>query len=431
MLKNIVDVSRQYAVPLERLQLAFDGVVGDARFVLLGESTHGTHEFYRVRAALTAHLIEHHGFGAVAVEGDWPDCFRVNRFVRGVSQDRSAGEALSKFSRFPRWMWRNREVAQLVQWISEHNARRPLGETVGFYGLDLYSLYRSIDQVLKYLEQVDPDAARDALERYGCFMQSGADRTGEGYGMFAGLSGGCREQAVAQLIALHKSLARAEVNEPALAADLHFSAEQNARVVQSAEQYYRIIFESDASSWNLRDTHMADALDALSAHGEQHFGSPRVVVWAHNSHVGDARATSFSSRGELSLGQLMRERHGEDVVLVGCTTARGEVYAAPHWGDDGGVFELQPPIPGGWEAIFQEVGGDLFLSLREPEIAELYAIERLQRAVGVVYLPGQERRSHYFHSALSREFDAVIHLATTTAVSPLAVREADQAREEP
>jgi erythromycin esterase-like protein/predicted phosphoribosyltransferase len=385
------------------------------RYVLIGEATHGTEEFYRRRADITKRLIAEHGFTAVAVEADWPDAYRVNRYVRGASDDGSAEEALSDFRRFPVWMWRNAVVAEFVEWLREWNDGLGDGAPkVGFYGLDLYSLHTSMEAVVTFLEEVDPEAAQRARERYACFDQFGRDP--QVYAYEAGMAGAepCEQQAVQQLVELRNLAAEAASRDGRIEEDGHFYAEQNARLVVNAERYYRAMFRGGVESWNLRDRHMAETLEELSAHLERTTGAAKVAVWEHNSHVGDNRATELGQAGQLNVGQLVRERHGRDALLVGFTTYTGTVTAASDWGAEPERKHVRRALPGSWEELFheQESGELLVDPARLPG-------RRLERAIGVVYRPETERISHYFHARLADQFDAVIHIDETHAVEPL------------
>ena len=276
--------------------------VGNARFALIGEASHGTHEFYRIRAEITKRLINEKGFSAVAVEADWPDAYRVNRYVRATSDDADAVEALAGFARFPQWMWRNADVLDFIGWLRAHNDLLPRGAPrVGFYGLDLYSLHASIQAVLAYLDSVDPSGARRARKRYSCFDQFGDDPQRYGHAASGGYARSCEAEVVAQLVELRRSAAVYALRDHGIAPDALFYAEQNARLVANAEEYYRAMFGSRASSWNLRDRHMAETLAALDAHLSRNGRPAKIVVWAHNSHLGDARATELSRSGELNL----------------------------------------------------------------------------------------------------------------------------------
>jgi erythromycin esterase-like protein len=394
--------------------------IGDARYVLLGEASHGTHEFYRIRAEITKRLISEKGFNAVAVEADWPDAYRVNRYVRGRPGADDAAEALDGFVRFPQWMWRNADVLDFVGWLREHNdARTHQRDRVGFYGLDIYSLRASMAAVLAYLRLVDPAAAHRAAERYACFDQFGPDPQAYGYATAAGLAPSCETEVIRQLVELVASGTDYARRDGRLAPDSLFFAAQNAKVVASAERYYREMFRGRVSSWNLRDTHMAETLDALGGFLGYDHARPKIVVWAHNSHLGDARATEMGHRGELNLGQLVRERAGREAVLVGFTTYAGSVTAASDWESHVERKQVRPALPGSYEALFHETSlGNFYLELGGPA-AEALRQPRLERAIGVVYRPDTERQSHYFSAELPRQFDAVLHYDRTRAVEPL------------
>jgi erythromycin esterase-like protein len=392
--------------------------------VLIGEASHGTQEFYRERVELTRHLISEHGFNFVAVEADWPDAYRVNRFVKGESDDRDAAEALSDFKRFPGWMWRNTEVASFVEWLRQYNRHTSQLKT-GFYGLDLYSLYSSIGAVIGYLDGVDPALAGAARERYGCFEELDQDAQRYGHAVTYGGLEACEEQAVQQLLDMQRhSLARL-VAETAGSQDEAFFAEQNARVVKNAERYYRVMYRSDVESWNLRDRHMAETMDALLLHDQRLTPRPRAVIWAHNSHIGDARATSMSARGELNIGQLIKQRYGPDAFALGSTTYTGSVTAARNWGDDAEQRHVRPALPGSFEALFHDAAGKKSLLLSQ----DLPALERLERAIGVIYRPETERWSHYFDARIASQFDAVVHIDETHALQPLEVTDLWRAAE--
>jgi len=397
---------------------------GDAQLVLLGEATHGTHEFYRERAQITKRLILEKGFVAVAAEADWPDAYRVNRFVQARSHDEDASDALGGFRRFPQWMWRNADVLDFVGWLRAHNDALVGGAAkVGFYGLDLYSLHASMGAVLAYLDRIDPAAAARARERYGCFERFGADPHDYGYVTAGSPAASCEDVVVAQLVELQQRREADRRRDGIIAEDEQLAAEQNARVVTNAEQYYRAQFSGlfgRASTWNLRDTHMADTLDALLAHLGRR-GPAKLVVWAHNSHLGDARATDRGRHGELNLGQLCRERHPGRVVNVGFTTDHGSVSAASSWGAPVERKQVRPALRGSYEELFHSVGFQRFrLDLRTLGEATT-ALRRplLERAIGVIYLPETERLSHYFTAELPRQFDFLLHFDETRAVEPL------------
>lgn len=397
-------------------------MIGDARVVLLGEASHGTHEFYRERARITARLIEDFGFTVVAVEADWPDACRVNRWIRGMGEDAGAAEALGGFTRFPRWMWRNQDVLGFVSWLKAHNDALPAtARKVGFYGLDLYSLSSSIEAVLHYLDGTDPAAARRARFRYGCFDHYGEDSRAYGYAAAINISASCEQAVVQQLLELRMRAAEASARNGGVAEDEDFHAEQNARLVKNAEAYYRTMFRGRVSSWNIRDRHMAETLEALLAHHGRRHGRTKAVVWAHNSHIGDARATSMGRSGEWNMGQLAREQYGQDVVLVGFSTWRGTVAAASAWGEPVRRMRVQPALPGSIEAMFHAARvPDFLLRIRgDEDVQETMAETWLERAIGVVYRPETERLSHYFETRLPDQFDAVIHFDETQAVEPL------------
>jgi erythromycin esterase-like protein len=419
----VAPVLRSAARPLTGAAHDYDPLlelIGDAPLVLLGEASHGTHEFYRERARITRRLIEERGFTVVAVEADWPDAYRVNRWVRGGWEAGGAIEALDGFQRFPRWMWRNRDVLEFVTWLREHNDSLADQARVGFYGLDLYSLYSSIEAVLGYLDQVDPDAARRARYRYACFEQFAEDTQAYGYAANFDLTRSCEEHAVQQLVDLQRRAAELSRRDGRIPEDEFFFAEQNARLVANAEEYYRTMFQGRVSSWNLRDRHMADTLDALVSHFDRMGGRTKVVVWEHNSHVGDARATELGASGEWNVGQLVREHYGGDAFLIGFSTFSGTVTAASDWDEPAERKRVRPALPGSVEALFHEVAiPDFLLSQRDPAVAEILSQPRLERAIGVIYRPQTERGSHYFEARVAQQFDAMIHFDQTEAVEPL------------
>ncbi len=421
-----LDAVRAIAHPLSGRADEHDGLlalIGGAHFMLLGEASHGTHEFYRERARITRRLIVEKGFEAVTIEGDWPDAWRVHRFVRGQGSDAHALQALGDFRRFPAWMWRNTEVLDFIDWLRAFNDTRPLSARVGFYGLDLYSMHASMAAVSQYLERSDPAAARRARERYACFDRFGDDA--RVYGLLAGVAAevSCENEVLEMLLDLRRraaDTARAghEEDEESL-----FNAEQNARLVKSAEAYYRSMVLNEVSSWNLRDMHMFETLECVHRQLTRRSRRPKIVVWAHNSHLGDARATEMGQRrGELNLGQLMREAHGRDAVLVGFSTHSGTVTAARDWDGPAERMQLVPSLPGSHEALMHASGlGRFLLPLRHAGASRRRLLEeaRLQRAVGVIYRPLSERQSHYLFAQLAQQFDALLHIDTTRALRPL------------
>jgi erythromycin esterase-like protein len=425
MAENLVDLVSREAEALTGAPADFDsivGLVGDARFVLIGEASHGTHEFYRIRAQISKVLIAQRGFNAVAVEADWPDAYRVNRFVRGAGSDIDSAEALSGFERFPQWMWRNADVLDFVGWLREHNDQQAYEDRkCGFYGLDLYSLHASIDAVLAYLSKVDPEAAQRARHHYSCFEQFGKDIQTYGYAAGLGLAPTCEDAVVRELVELRHRAMNYLQRDGQVAADAYFCAEQNAIVVRNAEEYYRNMFRREVSSWNLRDTHMMESLVALAKHLGKKEAPARIIVWAHNSHLGDARATQMGERGELNVGQLVREHFGDEAISIGFTTYDGTVTAASNWDAPAERKNVRPAHGESYEALFHGVDvPNFFLNLRSNgALAAALRHPRLERAIGVIYRPETELVSHYFQARLSDQFDAILHYDHTRAVEPL------------
>jgi erythromycin esterase-like protein len=391
---------------------------GECQVVLIGEASHGTHEFYQIRAEVTKQLITEDGFRSIAVEADWPDALRVHRYVQGVSGDANATAALEGFKRFPQWMWRNTVIVEFVEWLREWNRVHSDSQT-GFYGMDLYSLHASIAEVLRYLDDVDPVAALRARQRYACFEDFG-DPQLYGYAAGTGAAEPCEDEVVAQLMELRKRAGHIMRHDGQQAGAEFFYAEQNARLVANAERYYRSMFKGRASSWNLRDQHMAGTIQSLLTHLDS--GRSKIVVWAHNSHLGDARATEMSQRGELNVGQIIRESFGGDAFLLGFTTYAGTVTAADDWDSPAKHKQVRPGMPGSYEELFHATGIPRFwIDLRNTNgvAAEILRGPRLERAIGVIYRPETERWSHYFEAQLDRQFDAVIHLDQTSALTHL------------
>jgi len=432
---TLLDGLRRAMVPQDEAPWRDDRLLrslASARLVLIGEASHGTHEFYDIRAQLTRRLIEEHGFHGVVIEGDWPDAWHVNRYVQGRSDDTDAGQALGGFRRFPTWMWRNTVVREFVEWLRAHNDALPMPRRCGFYGMDLYSMHASISEVLAYLERTDAAAAARARARYSCFEHFGQDPQAYGYAASFGGRLHCEDEVIQQLRDL--SVRLNEVRGTGVERDEAFYAQQNARLVQNAEEYYRTMFSGRVSSWNLRDRHMVETLQALEKHLAGTLGAPpKLVVWAHNSHLGDASATEMGDSGEWNVGQLARERWPGETVLVGFSTHRGTVTAAAEWDAPGERRHVRVGLPGSFEDVFHQVGEPRFwLPLREDRsLAQLLSQRRLQRAIGVIYAPHTERMSHYFHTHLPSQFDVMIHLDETRALQPLEPHTAWQAGEEP
>jgi protein-L-isoaspartate(D-aspartate) O-methyltransferase len=387
--------------------------IGDARVVLIGEATHGTSEFYRMRARISRELIRRKGFSFVAIEGDWPDAARVDHYVRHADYPPSEWTA---FARFPTWMWRNQEVRTFVDWLRTHNADLEASRRVAFHGLDLYSLYSSIRSVLGYLDEVDPHTARVARLRYACLTPWENDPATYGHAALTGNYRSCEPQVVAVL----KDLRQKKQDYAEHDGERFLDAEQNANLVAKAEQYYRIMYYGSRASWNLRDSHMFETLEnLLKFHGPASKG----IVWAHNSHVGDSTATEMSHRGEYNIGHLCRERFGRDAFSIGFGTHSGTVAAASDWDGPMRIMTVRPSLPSSYEALCHETREPRFmLSLREPGRAALLeglAGPRLERAIGVIYRPETELQSHYFQAVLPRQFDEFIWFDQSRAVEPL------------
>jgi erythromycin esterase-like protein len=395
-------------------------LIGRRRFVLLGEATHGTHDFYRERARITKRLIEDKGFNAVAVEADWPDAYRVNRYVLGQTNDDDAETALADFRRFPAWMWRNADVARFIEWLRARNDAHTQHQTkVRFYGLDLYSLRASMEAVVSYLDAVDPAAAAVARNRYSCFDHVQGEGPEYGHAVALDVTVPCEKEVIAELTDLRRQAAELLSRDGWAAEDEFFFAEQNARLVRNAERYYRAMYHGRVTSWNLRDRHMGETLEALATHLDRQLGRSRVVVWEHNSHVGDARATELSASGELNVGQLVRSRWPEDSVLVGFTTHHGEVTAASDWGGPAERKRVRPAFAGSYEDLFHHADVKRFVLPLRDHATDIFQGPLLERAIGVIYRPETERASHWFHASLRPQFDVVIHLDRTSAVEPL------------
>ena len=420
---DLIDLIARAAEPIEAIETtdlsALLDRIGEARVVLLGEASHGTAEFYDMRARITRELIAQGGFNVVAVEADWPDAMRINQYVTDTGVQEAAARP---FMRFPTWMWANAQVLAFVEWLRRYNDQFDRAEEqIGFYGLDLYSLNASIDAVLRYLDDVDPETAEVARQRYGCLSPWESDPAAYGAAALTGRYRECEEDVVAMLQdLLDKRLAYAPAGEPRF-----FNAEQNARLVTNAERYYRLMYYGGAKSWNLRDQHMFETLQALlEFHGPQ----SRAVVWAHNSHLGNAAATEMGARGQFNVGQLSREEWGEDAYLVGFGTDRGTVAAASQWGGPLEIKEVQPAHQRSYEHLCHSASqsaADLeafLLHLREPQegaLREQLLAERLERAIGVIYRPETEMQSHYFRAVLPRQFDEYVWFDKTEAVTPL------------
>lgn len=391
---------------------------GDRPLVLLGEATHGTREFYRMRAEITLRLIQEKAFDAIAVEADWPDAYRLNRYVRGEGGT-NAEQAFDDFERFPTWMWRNEEVLRFIRQLREINQNRPAEGRVGFYGLDMYSLYRSSEAVIAYLEDVDQEQAALAREQYAT-LDHVRDPQRYGYEAVFGMRPDARAAVQERLDELLRRAPSYLELDGRPAADAFFFAERNAHVVKSAEAYYRAMFGGRAESWNLRDRHMADTLFALQSYLRRQERPGRVVVWAHNSHLGDARATEMSRAGEWNVGQLVREAVGpRQAFLVGFTTSTGTVTAAHDWGGEAESRKIRVALPESYEGLFQRTRLERFYLPLGGRAGEVLKTPMLERAIGVLYRPETEYQSHYFMASLPQQFDAVFHVDETSAVDPM------------
>jgi protein-L-isoaspartate(D-aspartate) O-methyltransferase len=390
--------------------------IGDARVVCLGEATHGTSEFYALRAEITRALVRSRGFTIVAAEADWPDAARIHRYVKGLPA--AAVPEWRAFARFPQWMWRNHEALAFVEWLREWNVGHA---PAGFYGLDLYSLYRSIHLVLEYLDRVDATAGRIARERYAGLMPWEGDPATYGRAVVTGRYRDCEDEVVAML----RDLLSRELDYAARDGEHFLDAVGNARVVANAEAYYRVMYYGGSASWNLRDQHMFETLEGLLRF---HGPDARAVLWEHNSHLGDAAATEMAARGELNVGHLCRQRFGDRAYLVGFGTDHGTVAAAHDWDGPMHVMSVRPSHPQSYERLCHESGVPAFcLPLRAPrrtEVRDELMPPRLERAIGVVYRPETEMQSHYFHAVLPRQFDEWIWFDETHAVRPVTDAEA-------
>lgn len=414
--RSLSRLIRETAEPLEDLGPLLERI-GRAKLVLIGEATHGTSEFYRLRARLSRELIARHGFNFVAIEGDWPDAMRVNHYV--LNEPRTSSVKFEPFARFPTWMWRNQETSEFIEWLRAHDREEArAANKTSFYGLDLYSLFTSIAHVIEYLERVDPDAARVARHRYGALTPWQKDPAAYGEAVLVGRYGSSEHvvvKALEDLLARRLDYARKD-------GERFFDAAQNAKLVANAEQYYRTMYYGSAASWNLRDSHMFDTLEALL---DFHGGGSRGIVWAHNSHVGDARATEMASRGELNLGELCKTKYGSQVFVLGFGTDHGVVAAASNWDEPMQRMRIRPAHPRSYESLCHDAGVPAFrLHVREPrrkELREALLNPRLQRAIGVVYRPQTELASHYFEASLPRQFDEYVWFDETSPVVPLQV----------
>jgi len=425
ILHTLLTLLNKEAIPceLENKQLyeALSNMIGDARIVLMGEATHGTDEFYQARMNLSLYLIQQCGFHAIAIEGDWTSVFSANCYIQGKENFASAEKALAQFKRFPEWMWRNKLMVEFLNTLRQYNTS--LSETlkIALYGLDLYCLNESLDAVINYLKTHYPEEAEKAMQRYACFDHVKVDPQAYSYLVEHHVKASCIEEVKAQLMDM-QHLAYQNIMRESDEFDQAFYAIQNARVVKNAENYYRALFEPHHLTWNIRDQHMADTLQNIIAHLESKIKKPaKVIVWAHNSHVGDARATEMSERNEINLGQLVRERFNTSTYSLGFSTAVGTVTAASDWGSSAMAKSINTPIAGSYEALFHQAEVKNFiLDLRKKNhLTHLLNSPQLQRAIGVIYRPEMERMSHYFFSHLPYQFDALMHIDNTHALTAI------------
>jgi len=454
---DLLNRIKSQAIPIQRQRIATPSApagvdpfallltaVGDAKIVMIGEASHGTEEFYAMRAEITERLINEKGFQIVACEADWPDCMRINKYVRNDYADfidKDPVSALGEFKRFPRWMWRNNVVADFIRWLRTMNDGRRYEEKVGFYGLDLYSMHSSREEVTRHLEKIDPPAARRAKKLYACFDQYiSADEEKLDVRQYAEeheMNEACHNEVLQVLKDMNRRYFEQIQKDSSIAqSDKIFYAKMNAKVVMGAEEYYGNMLKGRNQTWNIRDTHMVSMLEDLINHLEQTSNKPmKAVVWAHNSHLGDARATERSGTGKVNIGHLVREKWGLDKTYnIGFTTYTGSVTAANEWGEPPHFFKVTPGMSGSVEQLFHQVTtipqtpSNFMLVMRSntKEIQPdkqlnqmLSSKQRLERAIGVIYRPQTERWSHYFNTDLPRQFDTVIHLDTTRALLPL------------
>lgn len=391
--------------------------IGQSDIVLIGEASHGTSEFYKMRSRITRELIVKKHFNFVAIEGDWPDAARIDNFVRHFDTPPSEWTA---FARFPTWMWRNEDVREFVDWLRVHNSDLRPEQRVAFHGLDLYSLYTSIREVLKYLDDVDPEAAEIARQRYGCLTPWQADPATYGRAALSGSYRSCEADVVGMLVELSAKHRQYALHD----GERFLDAEQNARLVANAERYYRVMYYGSRESWNLRDGYMFETLKTLRKY---HWPNNKAIIWAHNSHVGDAAATDMSRRGEFNIGHLCRKEFGDRAYSIGFGTDSGTVAAASDWDSPMQIMTVRPSQPRSYERLFHDTGLDAFMltlrHTRSDALLRRLSEARLERAIGVIYRPDSELASHYFHAVLPKQFDEYIWFDRTRAVQPFAVAE--------
>jgi erythromycin esterase len=420
---ELVSEVRQRALPLhtsDDLAPLLERI-GNARYVLLGEASHGTSEYYAWRHRISQRLIREKGFSFIAVEGDWPDCYRVNRYIRGFADSgRNAREVLHQFNRWPTWMWANLEVIELAEWLRAHNEKLPAERKVGFYGLDVYSLWDSMHAVLEYLERSDGKAAESARKAFECFEPYSED-VQEYARATMWVPESCEDEVITLLRDLRKTIPKYDAD----GREAYFDAEQNALVAKNAELYYRTMVRGGASSWNIRDGHMFETLERLMRH---HGPDAKAIVWEHNTHIGDARATDMRALGEVNLGQFVREEHGDEaVVLVGFSSHRGTVIAGDSWDAPMEVMRVPPGRAGSWEDVLHQAGDDdkMLLFDRISRLSPIYE-ERGHRAIGVVYHPEYEHYGNYVPTVLPQRYDALLYFDESHALHPLHIKPTEE-----
>ena len=411
---QMIESLRKYANPfhsIDDLDPLIEAI-GDAKYVLLGESSHGTSEFYTIRAELTKRLIQEKGFSFIAVEGDWPACQSINRYIKGFSpSNKDVREVLEDFNRWPTWMWANQEIIGLIEWLKEFNIKTNRSEKVGFYGLDVYSLWESLDEIVGFLTKINSPELEAAKKAFACFEPH--NRNNESYAVSAGyLSEDCMKEALHLLSTIQKNKWRFEDDQ-----ESSLNMEVNALVTAHAEEYYRTMVKSDDESWNIRDRHMVDALNSIS----KFYGKDaKVIIWEHNTHVGDARATDMKDEGMVNVGQLVREQNCEDMVfIVGFGTFTGSVIASTEWGANLEVMDVPPAQPGSWEYFMHQAGAmNQYLIFNDQNRKEFSSTVG-HRAIGVVYHPEYEHFGNYVPSNMGKRYDGFIFVDRTNALHPL------------
>jgi erythromycin esterase len=413
----------------------------NGKYVLLGEASHGTSEFYNWRSKISKRLIREKGFSFIAVEGDWPDCYNVNRYVKGMPDSGgSAYDVLYSFNRWPTWMWANKEIIELIEWLRKYNEKLPEDQKIGFYGLDVYSLWESMESVIKYLQRVDPQAIRTAIEAYHCFEPYG--KSVEDYARAtAFVPESCEDEVIDMLIEL-RSKSNQYKSDGVGRREEYLNAEQNAIVAKNAELYYRKMIQGGTSTWNIRDSHMMDTLKRLMEFYGKDNDDAKSIVWAHNTHIGDARQTDMADNNMINIGQLVLEHASEkNVVLVGFGTYKGSVIAAREWGEKMERMYVPSAVEGSWDSLLHEQsnGSDSLLVFKEQDSKkykeqllseEEIRTKRSQRAIGVVYNPAYERYGNYVPTLLTKRYDAFLHIDETHALHPLHMPETKEDKED-